>query len=241
MRGLAGLLWALGGGVVGLIVGLIAGVAIAKFTNTPSREGAAGYVMIAVGLIGALAGVVAGIVLYGRSAPTGQATAYAGSSALGVLGLVAAVALALWAVMNLRETPAMYGGSMADLLLELRVKSSDAPPADSTGWLSIEVQTAKTRPEGSVSWSDARTEDGYRIIPVTQGPLSRAASRVIVVRIADRQVELFTPPMKRMPNPKADWSTWYRPSAVEPLYGVVPVSPLHAILELRYRIRVYGE
>lgn len=30
MRSLAGLLWALGGGVAGLIIGLIAGVAIAK-------------------------------------------------------------------------------------------------------------------------------------------------------------------------------------------------------------------
>lgn len=92
---------------------------------------------------------------------------------------------------------------MADLLLELRVKSTDAPPADSTGWLDIEVQTANTRPVGLVIWSEARTEGGCRIIPVTQGPLSRTLGRVIAVQIADRQVELFTPPMKRLPNPKS--------------------------------------
>lgn len=241
MRSFVGLLWALGGGVVGFVVGVLAGMVIAKVTNTPSREGADGYLIMAVALLGALAGIVAGMLLYGRSAPAGQAAAFAGSSALGVVALVGVIAVGLWAFMSLRETPAKYRGSMADLVLELRMKSENAPPADSTGWLDIEVQTANTRPVGSVIWSEARTEGGYRIIPVTQGPLSRAASRFIVVRIAGRQDEMFNPPMKRLPNPKADWSPWYAPNSVDPPYGVVPPSPLHPLFELRYRIRVYGE
>ncbi len=240
MRSFTGLLWALGGGVAGFVVGIVVGIAITKLTNTPSREGAAGYLTFGIALIGALAGIVAGVLLYARSAPSGQSVSYASSSVVGVIALVAVIGAGLWAFMNLREAPAMYGGAMADLLLEVRVKTDDAP-ADSIRWLDIEVQTPKTRPEGSVSWSSARTEGGYRIIPVTQGPLSRTPSRVIVVRIKDRQVELFTPPMKRMPSRSADWSAWYRPSTVEPPYGVTPASPLRSILELRYRIRVYGE
>jgi hypothetical protein len=185
-------------------------------------------------------GVVVGMLLYGRSAPAGQAATYAGSSALGMIGLVLAVAFGLWAFMNLRETPAMYGGSQANLEMELRVRTQDAPAEDSTGWLNVEVQTTKTRPEGTVLWSQARIEGDSRIIPVVQGALYRAANRVIVVRIEGRQDEIFIPPMKRLPNPKADWSEWYRPKAVEPPYGVVPPAPLKSILELRYRVRVYG-
>lgn len=239
-RSLVGLLWALGGGAIGGTIGALVGVAIAKVANVPEREGAAGYVMIAVALIGVVIGVVAGMLLYGRSAPTGQAAAYAGSSVLGMLGLVLAVAFGGWAFMNLRETPAMYGGAQANLEMELRVRTLDAPDADSTGWLNVEVQTTKTRPEGTVLWSDSRVEGDFRIIPVVQGALYRAANRVIVVRIEGRQDEIFIPPMKRMPNPKADWSEWYRPRSVEPPYGVVPPAPLRPILELRYRVRVYG-
>ena len=241
MRSLMGLLWALGGGVVGVVVGVLAGFGITQLAHTPSREGEAGYLMLAVALLGAVVGIVLGIVLYGRRAPAGQAIAYAGSSTLGVIGLVVALAVALWAYTNFRETPATYGGAMADLLLELRVKTSDAPPPESTGWLSIEVQTPKTRPEGNVSWSSARTADGYRIIPVTQGPLSRTSSRFIVVRVEGRQVEVFSPPMPRTPNPNADWSEWYRPNVVDPPNGVTPPAALRSIVELRYRIRVYGQ
>ena len=94
-RSLVGLLWALGGGAAGGIVGALVGIAITKAANVPDREGAAGYAMLAAALIGVVVGVVVGIMLYGRSAPAGQAASYAGSSALGVVGLVAAVALGL--------------------------------------------------------------------------------------------------------------------------------------------------
>lgn len=241
MRSLKGLFWALGGGVAGMVVGLIAGIVITNVTSTTSREGAAGYLMVAIALIGALIGVVAGILLYGRSAPSGQAAAFAGSSLLGAIGVVAAVALGVWAFMSLREAPATYNGAMADLLLELRVKSADAPAADSTGWLDVEVQTPSTRPEGTVLWSQARTDGVFRIIPVTQGPLSRTGSRFIVVRVEGRQVEMFSPPMKRVPDPRAAWSPWYPANSVEPPYGVVPATPLRPLFELRYRIRVYGQ
>lgn len=241
MRHLTGLFWALGGGVAGSAVGLLAGIAIANVTNTPSREGAAGYLTIGIALIGAIVGVFAGIALYGRSAPSGKALAFAGSSMLGVVGLAAAVIVGAWAFMTLRETPVTYDGAMADLLIELRVKIADVPLAGSTQWFSVEVQTPKTRPEGTVSWSKARSEGGHRIVPVTQGPLSRTSSRSIVVRIEGRQEEVFTPPIRRVPDPTADWSRWYQPTAVEPPYGVTVDAPLRPLFELRYRVRVYGQ
>ena len=241
MRSLVGLLWALGGGIAGLIAGLIGAAVFAAATHMTSREGASGYFVVSIGLVGALIGLIVGLVVYGRSAPAGQAAAHMGFGALGFVALVAAVAVSLWAFMQLREAPLEYNGAMANLELELRIKSADLPASPSDGWLSVEIQTAKTRPEGTVLWSRKRVEGEYTIIPVVQGPLYRSGGRVIVVRVGEEQVEVFSPPMKRTPDPKADWTEWYRPRVVDPPFGVVPPTPPKSKLELRYRVRVYGQ
>ncbi|MEO7996123.1 MAG: hypothetical protein ABI852_01695 [Gemmatimonadaceae bacterium] len=241
MKGLVGLLWALGGGVAGLIIAVVGAMVYAGATNMTDREGARGYFVIAIGLVGAVIGLVVGLVLYARSAPSGQGAAFLSSGTLGFIALVAAIAFSLWAFMQLREAPLEYNGAMAQLEMEYRIKTVDLPDTDSGRWLNVEVQTTKTRPQGTVNWSDKRTEGEYTIIPVVQGPLYRSGSRMIVVRVGEQQVEVFSPPMKRTPNPKADWSDWYRPRVVDPPYGVVPPAPLKSKLEIRYKLRVYGQ
>jgi MFS family permease len=236
-----GLIWALVGAVSGFVAGAVIAVAIAKVTDMTNREGAQGYFMVGLGLIGAIVGIVAALALYGRSAPSGQGAAYAGSGILGLVGLVAVVALSLWAFMNLREAPLEYGGAMADLQMELRFKSTELPTGDVSRWMDIEVHTAKTRPVGTILWDKKRTEGDLTIVPVVQGPLYRSGGRIIVVNVNERQTEAFNPRMKRTPDPKAGWSEWYRPARVDPPYGVVPEKPLSSIFELRYKISVYGQ
>lgn len=108
--------------------------------------------------------------------------------------------------MNLREAPLEYNGAMANLEWELRVEPGDAPEGSASRWLDIEVQTAKTRPVGTVLTSSLRTEGDHLIIPVVQGLVYRAGQRVIVVRVDARQDEVFMPKIKRTSDPKADWS-----------------------------------
>ena len=79
------------------------------------------------------------------------------------------------------------------------------------------------------------------MISIEQDPLYRAGRRVIVLRIDGLHDETFIPPMKRTPDPKADWSAWYRPAAVDAVYGAVPTAPLTPMLELRFRVRPYAE
>lgn len=241
MKSVVGLLWALGGAVAGLIVGVIAAVVMAKVTNASNREGEQGYVMIAFALIGAVIGLVLGLVLYARSAPSGQASAFFSSGTMGVFGLVAVIAAALWAFMNLREAPLKYGNAMANLEMEFRTLTTSIPADADERWLNVEVQTSSTRPEGTVMWSRRRTEGAYTVVPAVQGPLYRSGSRFIVVRLREMHDEMFNPPMKRTPNRKADWSAWYPPASVDPPYGVTPPSPLKAMLEMRYRVRAYGD
>lgn len=241
MRKLIGLLWALGGAVVGVIVGAMVALLIAKVTNASNREGAHGYFMVALGLVGGVVGLVVGLAWYARSAPAGEAASYFGSGTLGVLGAIAAVVLALWAFMNLREAPLEYGGALANLELEFRVPTARLPATWDANTFDIEVQTAGTRPVATVLWSDRRVEGAYTVIPAVQGPAYRAGSRFIVVRLRDLHEEMFRPPMKRTPDPKADWSPWYPPASVQPPFGVVPPTPPTAMLELRYRVRAYGD
>lgn len=240
MRKLVGLLWALGGGVAGCIVGVLAALAIAKITNASNREGAMGYFVVALAIIGTLVGLVGGLALYARSAPPGQGGAYFGSGVLAVGGLVATLVFATWAFLNLREAPLMYDGAQANLELEFRVLTVALPPGFDESTLGIEVQTQKTRPAATVLWDKRRVEGNYTIIPAVQGPLYRAGNRFIVVRLRDLHDEMFRPPMGRTPDPKAGWSVWVSPQSVDPPYGVVPQTPPKAMLELRYRVRPYG-
>ena len=146
------------------------------------------------------------MVLCGHSAPAGKGVALSGSAVLGVAGLAVVIALGLWSFMNLREAPLEYNGAMANLEWELRVEPGDEPEGSASRWLDIEVQTAKTRPVGTVLTSSLRTEGDHLIIPVVQGLVYRAGQRVIVVRVDARQDEVFMPKIKRTSDPKADWS-----------------------------------
>jgi hypothetical protein len=241
MRGLLGLVWALGGAVAGFVVFAAAALLFAKLSSMTDREGAVGYFVLGLGLLGAVLGLIAGLVWYARQAPPGQAGASALSGVLGVVGLVAVLAACVWAFLSLREAPLEYDGAMATLELELRVRTSEVPPNAESGWFTVEVQTASTRPEGIPLWDRARTEGDVTIIPVVQQPLYRSGSRSIVVAVRDRQTEVFVPRMTRRPDPRADWSDWETPPTVEPPYGVVPTAPLQPMFALRYRVRRYGE
>ena len=177
---------------------------------------------------------------------TGLPWALGGAAAGLIVGLVGATVIAGVTDMPDREGARGYFALAIGLIgavieMEVRVSNADLPASASDRWLSVEVQTEKTRPEGTVIWSAKRTEGEYSIIPVAQGPLYRSGSRMIVVRVGDQQVEVFSPPMKRTPDPKADRSEWYRPRAVDPPYGVVPPAPLKSKLELRYKLRIYGQ
>ena len=242
MRAVLGALSGLAGAAGGFVVAALLAAVFAKLTNASTREGAVGYFVIAVGFLGAIAGTFVGIFLFARSAPAGEGAKFAGTAVLGLVGLAALVALGVWAWTSSREVPAQYGNTLASLELEFRVRTAEAPEGPPSRWLDVEIQTATTRPPGLVLSDQVREEGGWLVVPVIQNPLYRSSNRSIVARVSDQHVELFTPPWKAKPDPKADWSGWYAPRLVERTnVEASPDTALRPILEVRYRVRLYGE
>lgn len=242
MKAVLGALAGLAGAAGGLLVAVLLATLFAKLTDMTNREGAAGYFVAAVGILGAFAGTGVGIFLFARSAPEGETARSAGAAVLGLLGLAALVALVVWGWVRSREGPVKYGDTLASLELELRLRPADAPAGAPSGWLDVEVQTSTTRPAGTVLSDRVREEDGHLVVPVVQNPLIRSSNRSIVVRVAARRYEVFAPRMKAKPDPKAGWSAWEAPRLVEMRGGGAEAgTAAEPILEMRYRVRLYGE
>lgn len=242
MKPIFGLLWALGGGVAGFVLGAALAGIVAHLTNQSNREGAIGYLMMACGIIGALVGLGLGLWWFARSAPAGQGLQQLVQGVLGVLGLIALVALGLWAWVQSREVPVTYDGdTQASLLLEFRLRADAAPTDIASRWLNVEVTTANTRPEALVLTDKVRREGEYVIVPAVQGPLIRSGNRLIVARFGrgdSRHDEVFMPPIPRKPDPRADWSEWTKPREV---FDPKTDKRGNAVLEMRWRLELYGQ
>lgn len=244
MKAFIGLLWGLGGMALGFLVGALGAALFAHLNQTPNREGAVGYLVMAIGFIGALVGLGVGLWLYARSAPVGQGLPQLGQGVLGVMAFVGVLVLALWGWAQSREVPLLYEGDrQASLLLEFRVPVARAPQGEAAGWLNVEVTTSTTRPEALVLQDRVRTEGEHLVVPAVQGPLYRSGNRLIVARVGPRgevrREELFTPRMPRTPDPKAEWSEWVSPREVVGPGGEPSRQP--ALLQLRWRLELYGQ
>ena len=230
------------GAAGGFLVAALLAALFARVTNASTREGTVGYLVIAVGILGAIAGTILGVFLFARSAPEGEGMKLAASAVFGLVGLVALAALAVWGWTSAREAPAQYGNTLATLELEFRVMRPDAPEGPPSGWLDVEVQTATTRPPGLVLSDGVREEGDWIVVPAIQNPLYRSSSRVVVARVADRHVEVFSPRWKAKPDPGADWSPWSTPRLAERTGTAAgDGETVRPILELRYRVRLYGD
>jgi MFS family permease len=243
MKPLLGLLYGLAGMAAGFVLGAVLAMLYAQFSHASNREGAVGYLAIAIGIIGALIGLGVGLWWYARSAPPGEGLAQLFQGVAGVIGLVAVLVLGGWAWMQSREVPATYDGdTQAQLLLEFRLRRDALPAAAPERWLNVEVTTPGTRPEALVLWDQQRTEAEHVVLPAVQGPLIRSGRRLIVARLRLPQGghdELFSPPMPRKPDPRADWSEWHKPQQVYD--GDAPSGKASALLEMRWKLRLYGE
>lgn len=242
MRVFIGLFWALGGMALGFALFAAGAALFAQVTQASNREGAIGYFVIALGIVGAVLGLVAGLGWVARSAPAGDAWSHLGQALLGLGLLAAMLGLVGWVWVDGHELPVKYGGeTQANLELEFRIAATAAPAGAARQWLSVEVTGRKTRPQALVLQDAMRHEEGHLVVPAVQGPLLAVRGRLVVARLqlpeGERDV-VFMPGMPRKPDAEADWSNWVQPREVfDPQAGAPAAAPG---LSLRWRVRRYG-
>lgn len=243
MKSLVGLLWGLGGAALGFVLFAFGAALFAQLSHMTSREGASGYFMMALGLIGGVLGLVVGLAWFGLRAPTGHGWGQFSHGVLGLAGFAVLLGAAGWAWVYTREGPALYdGNTQANLLLEFRIAAESAPVEAARRWLNVEVTTANTRPVALVLQDQVRHEAQHLVVPAVQGPLLRSGQRLVVARLAlpgGERHEVFMPRMARQPDPRAGWSEWLAPREVFDV--ATDRSGLPPLLQMRWRLQLYGE
>ena len=187
---------------------------VVDWYNVSSFEGASGFFVVAMALIGAIAGFIIGLIasriVAARARP---------SFVKGLGASVGTVAVILGAIAGASyvyaDIPPRIDGEELFLLTELRWPASGAPaPASITGvpYLrlgAMQGNTARKLESGLIFVEDARQEDGRWIVPGVVPIFTRRGARLLDFGAGDKSLAAFLVPLPRYPG-KAElqWSSW---------------------------------
>jgi hypothetical protein len=181
-----------------------------------SREGAAGYFILSLGLLGGLAGCVLGLILarvVGGSGAPGFLKGL-GVSAGVVVGLAGLAALISWA---LADIPPKIQGRILDLLVEIRLPVGEAQPAtrvpgDSLlilGSVSSWNHVQRASWDGKLDVEKARLVDGRWIVPGSVFLFTTRGARSIALMLDGKSRGGFIVPLPGHPgHGDEQWSEW---------------------------------
>lgn len=241
MSWLASIVAALVAGVLGCVgAGGIAILCVGWY-RIPSREGASGYFVAFVGLLGAVAGVVLGLIFarlgqawWGPGVLREGAAAAVGMSAV----LVAALGLCRW----MADVPPTSGGEPLDLIVEVRLPEglTEFPARDAAeAFLRLAVvegrpKVQKKEEAGVLEVGRARLEDGRWLVPGRAPVFSSRGELLMTVKIGPGAEERFLLPASAGRRPAEGWSEWM-PRAARSEGG----APMNT-MTFRYRVRRAG-
>jgi hypothetical protein len=230
-------------GVAGLVAAGFVAERYAAWHHVSSFEGASGYLVVGVALLGGLGGVVLGLVVARIVAGTPRAGFL---RALGAsLGVTAAIALASLGLAWLRgdQAPTLDGDELA-LLVELRMPDGWAPaPGFTEGrggtWLSS-LRAGGTLGHtgyGELLWDDIGVRDGRWVIPTRTRVFTTTGRRLLRVNLGDSaRVDVVVPLPGRPGRDLLAWSDWRTDGFARDSAG----RPLHAGHAYRFRVEPWG-
>lgn len=201
-------------GVVGLLTAGVVAAAYVDWYNVSSFEGASGFLIIGVALIGGAVSFVIGLVVALARSAAGRpffwwsALATCGAS----LGLGGAVALVLYL---LADFPPTIDGQELRLEVEIRLPAGQTVPSDKSGVDSVFFlgsmvdHTQRASRYGTLKLDQARMENGRWIVPAEVLLFTSRGLRSIDARIGEKRIAGFIVPLPPHPG-KADeqWSGW---------------------------------
>jgi hypothetical protein len=203
---LAGLL----GAGLGAALGLALGFALAAILDISSFEGAAGYFVVGIALIGALIGLPAGIVVALRLKGS-RGFAATGGRTLAVLGIVAALVAA--GIGYRLATVEHFSGGNPTMEFEIRLPAGMAAPERKA--IDFEMQAGSQRSGGLFKDNWMRREDNRVVLSGLVPLYTRTSSRILVVTLPGQPKLLFQIGLSANPKPSTDYGAWQRVSYLD--------------------------
>jgi hypothetical protein len=202
-------------GVVSLaLAGLVADRSVGWY-HVSSFEGAAGYYVVGIALLGGLAGFAIGLVVSRVVAARPRAGFV--RALLASLGAATAIALAALGVAWLGgdQPPTLDGDDLA-LLVELRMPAGWTPPpaiAEHAGYSWLTRVGAGGRVghshAGGIEWAGVGEREGRWVVPVRHFVFTTTGARLVRVVLGDATVAEFAVPLPGRPGREhLAWSDW---------------------------------
>ncbi|MBZ0141034.1 MAG: hypothetical protein K8H87_14880 [Pseudorhodoplanes sp.] len=212
MNFILALLAGIGGAVAGFFAGVGIGNLLAPVFGITSFEGAAGYFVVLIGLLGGLIGLVAAIVLvlrYKAGHRGFRALAGRGTLVLGAIAALVAAGIAI-RMATLEHFP---GNVTPQLHFEIRLPAGMAEPVRRR--VDFEMQAGSQRSGGQFKDEWLR-RDGDRYVLSGFVPLyTRTAQRILVVSLPDQPRLLFSIGLSATPKTSDQYGAWQRVNFVD--------------------------
>jgi hypothetical protein len=198
----------------GLVCGGFIGTKCVRWYRISSFEGGSGYFVILMALLGAVVGLVAGLVTAGSMKPE-SAAAHWGMAGLAVAVMLAITAATLTMCRLLADVPPRLDGRELMLVAEIKLPAGMAPPTagESTDCEltlhSVVRRTARQSQSGKWLPEQARQEDGRWIVPGCAYLFTQRGHRSLSVRLHGEYVIGYLIPLPARPGRKfLDCSEW---------------------------------
>ena len=186
-----------------------------RWHQEPTREGAAGYIVMVVGVLGFWGGVVVGLVVSRLVAASASPGA---DKALGIsVAIVLAALTAFGAVSrSLADIPPDLDGEPLWLHLEVRFPAARPSPVEERREIRLTLGSAgrfseavRVRKEG-VLWLDEARRDGESwVVPGAVEIFTSRGRRLLEVEVDGKPMAAFLAPVPGHPGPKErEWSGW---------------------------------
>lgn len=198
-------------GVIGLFGTGFLGNLCVHWYRVTSREGAAGYFIIMLALLGGIAGFIIGLIA-ARVVAAGASPTFLrglGVASGSVVGLLLVITFLCWLVADL--DPKIHGN---DIVLhgEMRCPAGfvlpTKPMPQRTWYAHIDTRTRRETSWNDLELKDARQENGRWIIPMSLSLETSVREKLVYVRL-DEQTELFVAAFNaKRSSLYNEWSEW---------------------------------
>ncbi|MFC1849064.1 hypothetical protein ACFL27_02535 [candidate division CSSED10-310 bacterium] len=200
------------GALATLCAGFIAWACI-EWYNISSFEGKAGYFLVAIALLGGMAGLIIGFVTNWIITSSISPGFFKG---LGISWGIVVVLSALGALFSwlLADIPPEIDGYLLDLAIEFRLSTEETEPPQASDDTFMTLQCLSGRvvrkmQTGTLDLAAIRQEDGYWILPATAYIFTSRGKRLIHLVIDDETAATFIVPLPRWPGRRHEkWSKW---------------------------------